>query len=947
MPFLLSILLNVVVGVVLSVASTLIQQAFGSKSQQQTRGYRGTTQRGGTVPLSFLVGTIGVPGKQEDQNAWGVIDGTPNAYLVDIISFGDLPVDGFEGLFVNGAEVTVQGTGHVAQGYPVTEYADHLWVEFFDGSQTTANAYLTSKFGSDADRPWQSDMIGRWVPYLTLTARIGETLWSRFPTYMAVFRGIRLYDPREDDEAGGEGGQRWDDQDTWAFSDNPLVIAYNILRGIHTPDGEHFWGGDAEAAQLPYDSWAAAMDACDELVDLDGGGSEKRYRAGREISVNEMPSDVLNDLLSGAGARLALCQGRYYPLVGIPDAVDGSFTDADVVITDGTTLDAFPNLDAVVNGATATYLEPAQAWERKETAPYYRSDLQEADDGRRQLRGVALDTVFSGTQAQRVLKLMVEEGRRFRRHVVPLHPAFGAYRVLQVLSWVSAANGYEAKRFLITARTEGPDGSIVFGLQEIDPADGSWTPATDEQPLSFAPSTPVRPPPQPMVGWAIEPFTALDEDGNPRRAGIRVVFTGGLEDVRAVEVQIRVFNTPDTIVDAEVPYDITIAEPSAVWAGDPILPATKYEARGRFVPFSGRETEWSAWLAVTTADIAIALPDLDPELRAQLQWAREQVPADLFAVREELDSLATSLNGQVTMLREMAGRINIGVGERYEENRASAELALTAAASATESVAALAGQVTVIYENLSADGKFVVLSAANPDGAVSAIELTVNAGTVEEPDLASAAIMLAAYYDGDDAYSTMRLVGDRIVFTDDAGEPAATFDGTYIKELTVGTITLQQGAVVAAAAVGPATQTWSGISIPEGDADDTGWTTIATRDVVVDEFTEFVDLALLITRYGWTWNSGHTPQVELSARLRRNGTVLLVASSFVDISSIQILSTAAAIGWSWIDFPSSEGTYTYDWQVIADIFNNDTGTLTGSVFIGPVNARYMAPKNEI
>jgi hypothetical protein len=43
------------------------------------------------VPLSFLVGTIGVPGKLEYRNTWGEVDGTPNAYLVDVISFGDLP----------------------------------------------------------------------------------------------------------------------------------------------------------------------------------------------------------------------------------------------------------------------------------------------------------------------------------------------------------------------------------------------------------------------------------------------------------------------------------------------------------------------------------------------------------------------------------------------------------------------------------------------------------------------------------------------------------------------------------------------------------------------------------------------------------------------------------------------------------------------------------------
>src|SRR5690606_16898524 len=147
----------------------------------------------------------------------------------------------------------------------------------------------------------------------------------------------------------------------------------------------------------------------------------------------------------------------------------------------------FPNFDEIVNGATATYLEPAQAWEDKETAPYYRSDLEAKDDGQRKVKGFSLDTTFSGTQAQRVLKLAVEESRRFVRHVVALRPAFAQYRVLQRLDWTSERWGHEAKAFLITAKTRDPWGNVILGLQEIDPSDQSWNPTTDERPLSFAP----------------------------------------------------------------------------------------------------------------------------------------------------------------------------------------------------------------------------------------------------------------------------------------------------------------------------------------------------------------------------------------------------------------------------------------------------------------------------
>src|SRR5690606_15085357 len=86
-------------------------------------------------------------------------------------------------------------------------------------------------------------------------------------------------------------------------------------------------------------------------------------------------------------------------------------------------------------------------------------------------------------------------------HVVALPPEFAQFRPLQVLAWTSDRFDYDAKLFLITARTRSPWGQVVFGLQEIDPADHAWTPATDEQPLSFAPVVTNRPAPQEVSGF--------------------------------------------------------------------------------------------------------------------------------------------------------------------------------------------------------------------------------------------------------------------------------------------------------------------------------------------------------------------------------------------------------------------------------------------------------------
>lgn len=645
----MNFIIQIIVGVLLSVASTLLQQAFAPKTQDQQRrtGTRGSTQIGGKVPQYFLVGTVGEAGKLEYRNAWGESDGVPNAYLTNVTSFGDLPVSDLVGLYVNGVRVTLTETGAVAQGYPVADLNGKFWWKFFDGTQTTADSYLVDKFGGDADRAWVTDMVGVGVPYLITTALWDETLWTSFPTVLGEFQGIKLYDPRMDTTAGGSGAQRWDDQSTWAFSDNNMVIIYNIERGIYY-DGAHVWGGKKTAAELPYAAWAAAMDACDETVTLDAGGSEKRFRAGRRIALNERPGDVIKELLIGCNGRITHCaDGTVYPLVGVPSEADGAFSDADVLATEPLGSIPFPNLDGIINGATATYREPEQAWEDKETAPYLRSDLETEDDGRQQIEGLDLGTTFSGTQAQRIIKAIIEEGRRFRRHVVALPPEFAQFRPLQVLAWTSDRFDYSAKLFLITARTVSPWGQVVFGLQEIDPADHDWNPATDEQPLSFAPVVTNRPAPQEVSGFSLAPVTEIDSNGYDRRVGYDAFWSSA-----SVTVDVEFVRISHRLVGDTLPRWVGLVPRPNLLNGegrvtDGTIPGEIHEVQIQYLAASGRETVASGWLQVTVPTLPDAVDIQVTQLGQELKNAHGLVtgtdPTDIPARLEELRAYAAEL----------------------------------------------------------------------------------------------------------------------------------------------------------------------------------------------------------------------------------------------------------------------------------------------------------------
>lgn len=656
-PFTL-FLVNLLIGIVFSTVGSLLDQANRPAAEtQRSAGVRGTVTAGGDQPLSFIIGRYGTAGHLEYAGTWGAAGGTPNAYYTVVRSVSDLPVRGMPGFFIFGERVTIDWAATpTAQGYPVLEYrvggVDHVWVEFFDGTQTTADSFLLAKFGSDANRPWLDDMIGRGIAYFRATALVNRELFPGLPDYFAEIDGIELEDPRGDDA-----------------QENLVVMIRQILHGI-SYDGDWVWGLQGlPASRTPAANWEAGMDRCDLPIDLAGGGTEPQFRGGAEISVDQQPIEVIPELLNSCSGRIAEIGGIYKILVGAPAAPVASITDEDWVIDKVQTLEPFPGLESTFNGINATHPEPAEKWAMKD-APALRDELLEAaDDDRRLPAEVKFPYVYSGTQVQRLMQAMHLEHRRFGTHAGTLPPEFWEYEVLDAIEWTSARNGYEAKVFLITLMDDLPDVDQFVGLREQDPTDYDWDPETDEQPYDTVPVVIQRPAPQAITGFAVAPYTGEDSAGNPRRPGFRVFGYGaGLVDVQAVWVQARLGGTTGLVIDGRAPYDPTALAPEAAWAGDPLLPNDDYEVRGKLVPFSGRETEWSSWLAVTTpnvklgaSDIEIDLDEIAAEIGQQLVWIGQGV-RDAIRNFERLGSIIAeqdlaNFNDREVLKRELRKRV--------------------------------------------------------------------------------------------------------------------------------------------------------------------------------------------------------------------------------------------------------------------------------------------------
>ncbi|NLR96609.1 hypothetical protein HGP17_07160 [Rhizobium sp. P38BS-XIX] len=603
--------------VALNIGLSLIEKALAKKDQPQPDGTKLEISMGDDHAMSFIIGSYATAGKRKYAGTWGDDGKTPNAYFTDVIEIGSLPnragERGLTSVWIDDQKVGVlwDQPHPDGRGFPVLQYRvknkDYLWIKFLDGTQTSPDAFLTAKFGTHAERPWKSTMIGRGCQVVILTSRYNTDLFKGVPSGLFEPHPLPLYDVRKDSSVGGNGAHRWADPSSWEPSSNPAVMAYNLARGVYYGTEWVYGGQNIGAFCLPAANWMAAANACDASVQLDDGSSEPAFRAGYDVQCDQEPLDAISELLKGCNGRIAEVGGVFKMLVGMPGGAVYSFTDDDIVVTEEQDFQPFPSLSATYNAIEATYPEPGEKWATKDAPGRYNADLEAQDGNRRLPAQVQLLAVPFANQVQRVGLAMIQDYRRFRVHQVSLPPDAYPLEPNDVVSWSSDRNGYSEKKFLVVKVEPQPNFLIVVTLKEVDPADYDWHPGL-QLPTAIGWLGPITPPSQPMIGWTVEPATIKDAGGIDRRPAIKISCAPDLDDVTGVWVQVRLKETADIVFDSDSnPY----ASPySWLISGQWTLSNTEYEARGRYLPKSNRATDWSAWLAVKTPNVLIQAADV-------------------------------------------------------------------------------------------------------------------------------------------------------------------------------------------------------------------------------------------------------------------------------------------------------------------------------------------------
>ncbi|CZT36353.1 beta strand repeat-containing protein [Rhizobium sp. 9140] len=611
-------IVNAVVSLALAAATTLYSMATAPDAPPPV-GAKIQAEVGDDKPVSTTIGQFATRGKRKYYGTWGNYDGdTPNTYFTEVIELGNLPVSGLDGIWIEGEKCTIlwnEPDTVFGRGYPLKEYRDsegnvhdYCWVKFYDGSQTVADPFLVKTFKDDKKRPWDATMIGRGIPYAIMTYRWERDYFKGQPKVLFEPAPLPLYDIRRDSTNGGNGTHRWDDQSTHEPSYNLGVMTYNVLRGLRYK-GEWFYGGQkVNALRLPSSNWIAACQEAGRLVERADKTTEPQWRGGYEITGDTPPLTVIEEFRKAQNGRLTDQGGVFKIKNGIFGGAVFGFSDADTLITEPSGFDPFPSVDLTINGVTGKYPNPEEAWVAKD-APVVRNDAFEVLDGKRNLADISFGATSHNRQVQQLMRAILAEARRFRRHQVPMPPmAYVLEAGIDVVAWTSQHNGYVNKRFLVTERRGQMGMNQIVTLQEIDPTDYDWV-RTMQEVVSSGWIGRIDVPTQPMTGWEARADVLTDPDGKSRRPVIIVSCAANLSDVARVLVRVRLKATGALVFESDqFPYGPT----SSAWtlSGMWLWPATEYEVQGKLVPYSSRKTEDSAWIPLTTANIGFSSADV-------------------------------------------------------------------------------------------------------------------------------------------------------------------------------------------------------------------------------------------------------------------------------------------------------------------------------------------------
>ncbi|TGY87365.1 hypothetical protein E5163_14955 [Marinicauda algicola] len=583
-----------IISTAISVGLSILTRPRIDLSEQDTPGQELKVRFQTDHPITVLVGQTATAG----HCVWANSRGTDNRYLERIFVLSDYACDGFVKLYGDGEELTLSGDPTAAWVTCTSKYQDKdnndmLSVRVYLGSEDqAADSELIAAYG-DLDSNFRlrgkTYAIVRcdYDPEFAFSGGEPQLLWE--------MKGAPVFDPREASHDAA-------DPDTWAWSDNPALIAAQYYQGW-TRAGKTILGAGWDRSRIPEADLIAAANECDEEVSLKAGGTEKRYRAGGPLYSSRSHRGNIEKLLLAMDGEVDDTAGEVRFLPGVERATVKEIKWNDIL--SASTLELDPELDPAegINKVLSRHPDPANQYQIVELPERTSATYVTEDGGADLTLDTAFDLVNSSTQGQRLGKRLLERARAQRRLSLTVRLKYVVLEkgdrvtldaTLRERLRLPETQWRVEQRPAVSLQRDEQGLQVNLVLREHPDAIGDWTPASDELDIGGTAST-TRPgaPTLALSGFAVAGFEA--GSGSAVYPSGRATWTTPVNPaIKAVTVEIR--ENGDNTTLQSLP---TVRPGEGVITFGRLAPSTTYQAR--YILGDGEKTtNPSSWTSFTT-----------------------------------------------------------------------------------------------------------------------------------------------------------------------------------------------------------------------------------------------------------------------------------------------------------------------------------------------------------
>jgi hypothetical protein len=429
-----------------------------------------------------------------------------NLFLHMVIIHAGHEVNSFEEIYLDDNLVTLDGNGFVQEAKYKKDGKSYVRIKHHYGTDDqTADTFLVAETTN-----WTTNHRLRGLAYTYMRLQWNaEIFQSGIPTFNAVIKGKKVYDPRlaaldygsvaESATSSSDFGSIADAasisvdygsvtdsvSSAYAWTDNAALIIRDYLSSRDSADLPYGFGATDDEIDDNYT--IAAANICDEIITKLDSTTMKRFTINGAVDTAAAPLDSMDNMITALAGAVTYPAGKFRIHAGAYDAPEDDVIDESWLAGDIASTNRISRQD-LFNAVQGTFINPNKGWQKDDFPALTSAAYEAQDNDERIFTDIELPYTIDPEAAQRLAKITQRKGREQISVEMQCN-----YKALKFTVWdnvklTNATRGWNEKIFKVIGHSFDLRGGVSLKLREENEDSYDWS-VSDAEAIESAPDT--------------------------------------------------------------------------------------------------------------------------------------------------------------------------------------------------------------------------------------------------------------------------------------------------------------------------------------------------------------------------------------------------------------------------------------------------------------------------